>query len=84
MNAYIGNSGPGPVLPRRADDHVPRTPTVIRRREQFANLHPEVDVRARRVGGVMTFFVREPGQAEPVAWTDPSAMMDDLEKRYPR
>jgi hypothetical protein len=77
-----GNAGTGGPLPRRRDDHTPRAPSAVIRREEFARHHPEIPITARREGTRLVFEVSEPGKAaEPYA--DPDAMMDDLEARYP-
>lgn len=77
------NSGfGGAPLPARNDDHTPRTPSALQRRETFARRHPEIDIRARRVNGQMRFFVRESNLDPPAEWVDANAMMDDLEARY--
>jgi hypothetical protein len=78
-----GNSGTGgPPLPRRKDDHAPRTPSAALRREAFARRHPEIPVTARREGTRLVFEVAEPGKPAEVHH-DADAMMDDLETRYP-
>jgi hypothetical protein len=71
-----------PPLPRRKDDHTPRTPSAVVRRERFAGNHPDIPITARREGTSLVFEVSEPGNA-PELYDDPDAMMNDLEARYP-
>ena len=78
----FGNSGPGGLLPRRADDRAPRTPSAAVRRDQFARRHPEILVTVRREGSGLVFDVAEPGK-RPAVYHDADAMMDDLEARSP-
>ena len=79
----MANSGFSPApLPSRHDDHTPRTPSAAARREAFARKHPEVPITARREGGRVVFEVSEPGRAA-AAYDDATAMMDNLEARYP-
>jgi hypothetical protein len=81
--ASWGNAGTGgPALPRRKDDHTPRTPSAVVRRERFARHHPEIPITARREGTSLVFEVAEPGK-EAELYNDPDAMMNDLEARYP-
>jgi hypothetical protein len=54
---------------------------ALQRRERFAARHPEIDIRAKRERGRLVFYVTEAGSA--VAWLDATAMLDDLEARYP-
>jgi hypothetical protein len=78
-----GNSGTGgPPLPRRRDDHAPRTPSAATRREAFARRHPDIPITTCREGTRLVFEVLEPGKRE-ATYHDADAMMDDLEARYP-
>jgi hypothetical protein len=53
---------------------------AVRRREQFAGRHPEIDIRGTREGARLVFHVTAPDLG--ICWHDPTAMMDDLEARY--
>lgn len=79
---YGNSAAAGPPLPRRTEDHVPRTPSAAARRNRFARRHPEVPISVRREGTRLVFDVAEPG-GETRAYHDADAMMDDLEARYP-
>jgi hypothetical protein len=81
----MSNSGIGPVGQPLLTPEVARTRNVLalKRREQFAASHPEIDIRAMRVAsGRMVFEVREPELQ--VVWIDQTAMMNDFKARYPR
>jgi hypothetical protein len=80
----MANSGPGrtPPLPARQDDHPPRTPSALERRERFARKHPGIPVTTRREGRRLLFDVTEPG-GTVTAYKNAGTMMDDLEARYP-
>jgi hypothetical protein len=54
---------------------------ALKRRERLATGHPEIDIRARRERGRLVFYVTE--ASGDVAWLDATAMLDDLEARYP-
>jgi hypothetical protein len=54
---------------------------ALQRRERLAARHPEIGIRARRERGRLVFYVTEADSA--VAWLDATAMLDDLESRYP-
>lgn len=77
-----GNSGPGGLLPRRADDRAPRVPSAAARRDGFARRHPEIPITGRREGARLVFDVTAPGEPARV-YRDAVAMMDELEARYP-
>lgn len=75
-----GNSGLG--AQRASATYETKLP-ALRRREEFARRHPDIDITARRENGQLRFYAREPGHPEPAAWTDLNAMLDDLETRHP-
>jgi hypothetical protein len=79
----MSNSGTGKVEPLPTPEVArARRRLALDRRERFTVKHPEIDIRAKReTGGRLAFYVTEPGLE--VAWLDATAMMDDLEKRYP-
>jgi hypothetical protein len=54
---------------------------ALQRRERFAARRPEIVIRAKRVDGRLVFDVTAADYA--VTWLDATAMMDDLEARYP-
>jgi hypothetical protein len=68
-------------LPRRADDRAARTPSEWLRRERFTRDHPEIPLSSCRVGAHLVFTAAEPDGVRE--YDDASAMMDDLEARYP-
>lgn len=87
-------SGPGFAwrsLPSEEDRA--RRATALERREKFERRHPEIKIATRRDGGRLLFEVSEPvpegPDGEPVpgdparAYDNATAMMDDLERRYP-
>ena len=75
-----GNSGIG--AQRATATYVTKLP-ALRRREDFARRHPEIDITAKRENGQLRFYVTEPGFTGPAVFTDVNAMMDDLEPRRP-
>jgi hypothetical protein len=79
----MSNSGISVVTaPLLTPEAVRATMTLtLQRRERFAARHPEIDIRAKREGGRLVFYVTEANSA--VTWFDATAMMDDLEARYP-
>lgn len=54
---------------------------ALERRERFAARCPEIVISAKREGVRLVFGVTAADYA--VTWLDPTAMMDDLEARYP-
>jgi hypothetical protein len=79
----MANSGFGvnPQLPTRKDA-APRTPSALLRREAFASRHPEIPITTRRQDGRLIFEVSPPGSAA-ATYDDATAMMNDLEAKYP-
>ena len=80
----MSNSGIESELQFILADHAThaRNLKVIERREAFARRHPEIDIRAQRVPGArLAFNVQEPDMQ--ICWLDGTAMMNDLETRYP-
>ena len=75
-----GNSGPGA---QRASATYDTLLPALLRREAFTREHPTIGITAKRENGRLGFYVTEPGQPEPAVWTDVTAMLDDLERRYP-